>query len=1462
MTADPDQVAIVGMAVLFPGARDLPSYWRNLRDGVDAITDLPARRWDERFYAADAAGSGRPDRLYCRRGGFIDDLIEVDVAGFGIMPSSVPGIEPDQLIALQVAADAIADAGGERSLPEDRTRVGVILGRGGYQGPAGVRMSHRVRTATQLVHTLGELIPDLDPATLDRIHSSFTAQLGPYQPESAIGAVPNLAASRIANRLDLHGPAYTVDAACASSLVAVDSAVAELARGRCDVMLAGGVHHCHDVTLWSTFTQLGALSPSQRIRPLDRAADGLLVGEGTGVVVLKRLADAEASGDRVYAVIRGTGVASDGHGVSLMNPASAGQVRAMRQAWRVAGLDPSAPGALGLLEAHGTATPAGDAAELATLAEVFGMRTGGEAPAVIGSVKSMIGHAMPAAGVASLVKSVLAVYHATLLPTLHCTDPHPVLDKTRFMPIDTARPWDDPRAQPIRRAGVNAFGFGGINAHVLIEQAPGGSDWAGSGWAGDLTPRQRTTVSEPERVLRLAADSPARLAELLDVDDTALLNRAVSEGEVTGGSADGAGPVRLGIVAPNPKRLAMARAAVARQRSWRGRGDVWFCTAPLLGRGGGKLAFVFPGLEAEFAPRVADIAEHFGLAGLPSMSDSLVGHVGRHGAAVVRLGRLLHAALERMSITPDAIAGHSLGEWTGMACSGLVSSTEVDEFLKSYDPDVLRVPMLAYAVLGAPAQRVADELGAHPDVVLSHDNAPNQSILCGPPGPVEELVGRFRRCGVVAQVLPFQSGFHTPMLAPYLDSITAAVGRHTLQPPRVAMWSATTAAEYPGDMPAVRELIVRHLLAPVRFRPLIEAMHATGVTAFVQLGCGQLGSLISDTLRGAEHLVVAATSPHHDGLAQLRRVATALWADGYPDRHTASHPPQAPRSTVRLDLSDPLLSLPAEHRPRLAGRTSPATESAERNGAEAADAPPASSPNGGFTGVLRVSTETMPYLLDHCFCPQRPDWPDEADRYPVVPGTTLVAQFADVAERVTDATAVAVRDVALNRWLAASPPIDVMMNARPAGQGVLTMSAGQYAAATVELADGYPVQAPTVWSFDPASERRPEQTAAGFYRDRWMFHGPAFQGVTELTAIGKSHVRGVLTTPPAPGGLLDNAGQLLAYWILATHRRRAGVLPTGMGAFRFFGPHPALGSRVQCSVRITALTDATLEADMQLVCSGQVWAEITGWVDRRFDGDPIVTAVERAVERNTLSQQQPGGWELVFERWPDLATRELVLRRQTGSAERADYECCRPPARRQWLLGRIAVKDAVRRWLWEHGAGPVFPAEIQVRNDAAGRPRVSGMAGRALPELSVSLAHSAEAGVAIIRPRGGCAGVGIDVEEVCERSDAARLVAMGAAEQALFEQVCARSDESQMLWFTRFWAAKEAVAKAGGTGLAHRPRAFEVRRAGGDELVVAGPGGDYDVQVRQVSNPPELPARNYVVAWTVKASSEGAAEHE
>lgn len=1465
------------MSVLLPGAAGLDAYWRNLRDGVDAVGEVPQGRWDAEYYRpGSAAEPALADRVYARRGGFVDGLAEVEVTRFGIMPNSVAGTEPDQLIALHVASAALDDAGGADRLP-DRGRVGVVLGRGGYLTPGLVRLDQRVRTAGQLVRTLGELLPDLSDAQLARVREAFTERLGPDSPESAIGLVPNLAASRVANRLDLRGPAYTVDAACASSLVAVDQAVGELASGRCDMMLAGGVHHCHDITLWSVFSQLRALSPSQRIRPFHREADGILIGEGTGVVVLKRLADAERDGDRIYAVIRGTGVASDGRAAGLVNPDPGGQAQAVRQAWRAAGLDPAAPGSLGLLEAHGTATPAGDSAELTTLAAVFG--PGGEdRDAVLGSVKSMIGHTMPAAGVAGLVKAALAVHHATLLPTLHCDDPHPALARTRFRTLEKAAEWETGPGQPPRRAAVNAFGFGGINAHVVLEEAPGARAVARGAHTGGPAV---TEVTEPEEVLLLAAASPAHLAALLDADDAAVRAAGLDAAR----PHPGAGPARLGIVDPTAKRLALARRAVGKGRAWHGRSDVWFRPAPLLGAGHGKLAFLFPGLEGDFTPRVDDVAAHFGLP-VPELPRAETGDIGRHGLGVVAVGRLLDTALRRTGIVPDAVAGHSVGEWTAMAAGGLYAGDEVDAFMAGFDPDAVTVPGLAFGAIGASADRVLEALREEgrerAGLVLSHDNAPGQSMVCGPQPAVEDLVRAFRSRGVLSQVLPFRSGFHTPMLEPHLGPIREAAERFRLQAPHTPVWSGTTAAPFPEGEADIRELFVRHLLEPVRFRQLAQALYASGHRVFVQAGPGQLGSLVGDTLGAHDHLVVAANSPHRTGLAQLRRVATAVWtagADVAPSL-TRSRRTETSRPPVRLDLGGALVSLAPERlaelradlRPRAGSGPSPLDAIARRSPLaaelsalmrETADtaaallsepAPRAPSHPAPRRTTVHVSPDTMPHLLDHCFFPQRPGWPDVADRWPVVPATTIVRHLMDAAAEAAPGTLpVAVHGARFEEWLTATPPVDVPVTATPRGPDRVAVSFGPRARATVELAARYPSPPPAPWPVGSASERVPEHTAAQLYDERWMFHGPAFQGVSELTAIGERHVRGIITTPPAPGALLDNVGQILGYWIMATRTERTVVFPVGMREMRFHGPDPAPGTEVGCLVRITSLTETVLEADVQLTVDGTVWAELYGWQDRRFDNDPKTRPVERFPERNTLSEVRPGGWTLLHERWPDLASRELIMRNSLGGQERAEYAAHAPRGRRQWLLGRIAVKDAVRQWLWDHGEGPVFPAELRVHNDPSGRPRVTGVHGRTLPPLDVSLAHCAEAGVAIVRPHGPGPGPGIDVEEVTDRTPQTLDAALGQDELRLLRSLASATGDSEALWFTRFWAAKEAVAKAEGTGFGGRPRDFTVLDAtpGGDRLTVSGRRErPYAVHCAPAANPPTLPARRYVVAWT------------
>ncbi|WIX85023.1 beta-ketoacyl synthase N-terminal-like domain-containing protein [Amycolatopsis sp. DG1A-15b] len=1258
-----EPVAIVGMGVFLPGASTVDQYWRNLVDGADAVTEVPPHRRDPGFHGRDGSA---PDRTHGRRGGFTPDTLDFDPVAHGVPPTSLEGTEPDQLTALAVAVGAVGDAGGLGRLG-DPERIGVVLGRGGYLSPGLRGFDQRVRTVRQITRTVGELMPSAGPDVLERLRTALLEPLGEFRPETAAGLVPNLAAARVANRLDLGGPAYTVDAACASSLVAVDQAIGELTRGRCDAVLAGGAHQTQDDTLWSLFTQLGALSPSQRISPLSRDADGMLIGEGTAIVVLKRLADARRDGDRVYAVIRGSGTSSDGRGASLLSPSVAGQTLALRRAW--AGRDPAE---IGLLEAHGTATPAGDAAELTTVADVFGQASGPRA--VIGSVKSMIGHTLPTAGVAGLVKVALALHHQVLPPTLNCADPNPLLDKTRFRVLAEAEPWGDlPRV-----AAVNAFGFGGVNAHVVLE-------------AGDPAPKRRVRVDEPERVLRLAAATPEALLERLDQP------------------GDGDGPCRLGIVGPDQRELATARRVLAKVaadgRSWHGGGDIWCSVDPLLP--GGKTAFLYPGLEADAEPRLEDVARHFGLD-RPQWSTATV---PARATSVSSAGLLLDHALRRLGIRPDALAGHSAGEWTAMQAAGMYRAEP--DLLERYWPGGFELPEADYLVLGCPAAQVTELLTG--DVVISHENAARQTIVCGPPAAVAEFAVTCRRLGIVARTLPFRSGFHTRLMEPHLAPFARLVADLDLLAPAVPVWSATTTRPYPAAAADVRRLYLDHLLRPVRFRQLTEALHDAGFRAFVQVGAGQLGSFVTDTLGERRHLVVAAASGTRPGLAQLRRVATALWTEGGDPDFAALEPRR-----IRLDTGKPLLSLGEPARGLLDGAAPPelpagvpaaivAEFTALLTETRQAAADVVAAARRRVESTVEFSLAAMPYLRDHRFFRQRDGWPDEADFRPVVPATTLVDLACRAAERAwPGTTAVAVRDAVFSRWLIASPAQRVPLSMKREDDRV-TVEIGPYALMTVELGAFGPAPSP---GEVPGPETAPPLTAAEVYARREMFHGPAYQGLARLTGLGEQHIRGELVVPAAPGGLLDNVGQLLGCWLMATRSDDLLAFPRSIGRLTWYGPEPAPGTRVTCQVRVRLPRPDVLEMDAELVRDGRVLARVEGWRDVRFPCDRAAHRVYAFPAEHLLGERRDDGSIAVTDRWPTVAARDIYAGIYLSASERAEFAAVPPRQQRGWLLTRIAVKDAVRDRLGE----PVYPAEIRVHDDGT----VSGR-HRDLPRFAVTV---------------------------------------------------------------------------------------------------------------------------------------------
>ncbi|MFS4097418.1 beta-ketoacyl synthase N-terminal-like domain-containing protein, partial [Streptomyces sp. AF1A] len=441
----PLDIAVVGMACMFPQAPDLATFWSNVVAGRDSVTEVPADRWDPAVH--HAAGS-----TASKWGGFLP-RIPFDPLRYGIPPASLGSIEPVQLLSLEAARRALEDAGyGEEGREFDRSRTSVVFG-----AEAGSDLSSAVTLRAVLPSYYGAV-----PGALD-------GQLPRLTEDSFPGMLANVISGRIANRLDLGGANYTVDAACASSLAALDVACKELVSGTSDVVLCGGADLHNGINDYVLFSSVHALSPTGRSRAFDASADGIALGEGVACVVLKRLADAERDGDRIYGVVKGLGSASDGRSRGLTAPRPEGQRAALRRAYRAAGVSPAE---VGLVEAHGTGTVVGDRTELAVLGEVFaeaGARPGGCA---LGSVKSQIGHTKCAAGLAGLIKTTLALYTGVKPPTLHLERPNPAWTQgdSPFVFHSRAQPWAAPAAE--RAAGVSAFGFGGTNFHAVLAAHP------------------------------------------------------------------------------------------------------------------------------------------------------------------------------------------------------------------------------------------------------------------------------------------------------------------------------------------------------------------------------------------------------------------------------------------------------------------------------------------------------------------------------------------------------------------------------------------------------------------------------------------------------------------------------------------------------------------------------------------------------------------------------------------------------------------------------------------------------------------------------------------------------------------------------------------------------------------------------------------------------------------------------
>ncbi|WP_433335937.1 SDR family NAD(P)-dependent oxidoreductase [Spirillospora sp. CA-294931] len=869
-TAAPVDVAIVGIGCVFPGARDADGFWANVVRGIDAVTEVPAERWDPELYY-DPAARRTGDKTPSKWGGFLPD-VPFDTLAYGIPPNSLGSIEPTQLLALEVAGRALKDAGYD-DRPFDRSRTSVFFG-----AESGTDLGAAYSARAILPQYYGQVPPGLDE------------QLPRLTEDSFPGVLTNVIAGRVADRLDLGGANYTVDAACAASLAALDAACKDLASRSSDLVLCGGADLHNGIHDYLLFSSVGALSPHGRCATFDADADGIAIGEGVACVALKRLADAERDGDRIYAVVKAVAGSSDGRSLGLTAPRAEGQRLALERAYERAGVSPAE---VGLVEAHGTGTEVGDRTELAVLTETFTAAGARPASITLGSVKSQIGHTKCASGLAGLIKTAYALHTGVLPGTLHLDRPNRAWDAATspFAFGRAARPW---AAAPGERvAGISGFGFGGTNFHAVLtgydgvpEPVSGLAEWP----AELFLIRGAGRAAARAEIDRLAALLAAGRPRLRDLART---------------FASGQGPVRVALVARDLDDLA---AKLAAAREFRAVPGVF--VAPQGKAETGQVAFLYPGQGSQRTCMLADLFVAFPrlqrllrLAGgryadamfPPTAFDAESAARQRAALTDTRVaqpalgiaGLAVHRLLTELGVRPDLAAGHSYGELVALCAAGVFGEDDLLALSAARAGAILTAARAsgddpgAMAAVTASLDEVRSALAGISEVVIANHNAPRQVVISGSSAGLGRALAVLEARGLRATSLPVACAFHSPLVAGASAALRSELAGRDLRSPAFPVWSNTTAGPYDTEPAELGGTLAGQVGAPVRFVEQIEAMYAAGARVFVEAGPGRvLTGLVGEILGERPHTAVACDVPGEDGLERLLLALAELAAAG------------------------------------------------------------------------------------------------------------------------------------------------------------------------------------------------------------------------------------------------------------------------------------------------------------------------------------------------------------------------------------------------------------------------------------------------------------------------------------------------------------------------------------------------------------------------------------------------------
>ncbi len=936
-------VAIIGIGCIFPKSSNLKEYWHLLFNGVDAIDDIPhGTHWKLKdYFDKDPA---TPDHTYCTRGGFIPARA-FDPLRYGIPPKNLEATDTSQLLGLEVARMALEDAGYpiNHSYLQEK-KVNVILGVTGTQElalPLGARLGHPIWK--KALEDSG-INPDKKEEIIHRIQNSYVQ----WQENSFPGLLGNVVAGRIANRLNLSGTNAVTDAACASSLVAVHTAVMELLAHKCDMSITGGVDTLNDIFMHMCFSKTGVLSQTSDAKPFSKDADGTVLGEGVGMLVLKRLKDAQQDNDKIYAVIKGVGTSSDGKTSAIYAPEKKGQIKALKEAYDQAGI---APSTVELVEAHGTGTRVGDKVEFTALKECFDnvnleesskikISTANQNTTAIGSVKSMIGHTKAAAGAAGIIKTALALYHKVIPPTLKADIPDPELDinNSAFYLNSQTKPWiPKPDANHPRRSGISAFGFGGSNFHVVLEEydhVKSHVSWDGSVQILAFSSNKKDQLIQqvnafkeqihsyidPNSYTNSGPDSGPDSDPNFDEEEK---NQAIAwqafESRQQFSNED---KFRLLIVIKKdddiPGLIKKALLAVTHEES--SIGPVFFSK----GKPTGKLGFIFPGQGSQYTGMAKDLTSVFPEA-MEALSlaqtcfkkeaknepykcltdyifpppkhlqSKILSEEELRQTEVVQpaLGAISLAMidiLKRFKVSPQMTCGHSFGELSALhAAEWLDRKTFLNLAIargkymaaagKTYKDSgsmlAVQAPLKEIETL------IMDE---KLDLVLANRNSSSQGVLSGSTLEIDKAKALCKQKKLRAVKLPVAAAFHSRLVKDAAIPFREYISDKSFTPSGIDVLSNTKGLLYPVDHDSIGQILGDQLMFPVDFIADIEQMHKNGISTFVEVGpktvlTGLVKSILKE--KNINALSMDASAGKKSGIEDLALALCAIAAKGF-----------------------------------------------------------------------------------------------------------------------------------------------------------------------------------------------------------------------------------------------------------------------------------------------------------------------------------------------------------------------------------------------------------------------------------------------------------------------------------------------------------------------------------------------------------------------------------------------------